>query len=101
MKPMLALLATLNGVDAGMTLVAVRLGAAHEVNPVMKVLLDVHPGVFLAVKVVLGVGCVLAATRAGYGTTREWTPRIIIGGVTLGYLALVVYTVAALCSHWP
>ncbi len=58
LRPLTWTLVGLNAFDAVSTLVAVQGGIGHEVNPLMRALLEWHPASFMAFKLVFGTAMV-------------------------------------------
>lgn len=85
----------LNVVDAILTLIWIFMGFAEEANPLMALLLDVHPVLFVLGKL----------TLVGLGTIVLWRLRrraaavVAIFAVFLTYYAIILYHLKAMNVH--
>jgi hypothetical protein len=84
-----ALLNILNGLDCIFTILCVTSGEAVEVNPIMAYFLDIHPLVFVAVK----LGLVIPfSVFLLYLSERLWVRRSI-DMLLLVYSLIIVYQI--------
>jgi hypothetical protein len=94
---LLHLLLGLNGVDAGTTIAMVRTGLAREMNPAMRLCLDIHPFFFLSVK----LGLIEILVWMLWRRSDHIVARIGAYLVVAAYLALVIGQVAGICWLYP
>ena len=73
--------------DAGMTLHWIGLGVAEELNPLMAMLIDAHPALFLLGKLSL----LVPAVSLLYVLRQRWTAALSLRLAFLGHVLLAAY----------
>lgn len=92
-----ALYLILSATDAALSVCLIRRGALHELNPVLRPLLTLHPLVFLVAKNALALGALFLVSR--YQLLR--VGHYALAGVLAGYAALDAYWIWLLIHLVP
>ena len=91
----LALIFALNIIDASFTVVFTSVYGVEEANPLMRVLLEIHPAVFFIVKCALVLACVSYLDKKLRGKGRR-----LLTALLLIYVAIVMWHVYGAYLLW-